>query len=432
MFGYTTQWYILIAMVTTGAARSVAVKLLYQTGFEAPIYVTLLYLLGQSLSLAVYAYQSRLAGRKTGVERETSQQMDAATAADSHPSVQQGGTEAIPQQGNSSPTHNAASLASQRITAHKKYIGSAHGLQINFEDLIAERASRVPFYMKPVMPGICNMFNSLLRWASLVYVAASVGEMLISGLELALSVLAARIIRKRVVSCRRWMGAGVVVMGLTLIGFVDVLMEDSSTVDSTSSRESVIGIVLIVGQCILSVLQDIAEEIFMQSAEFPPTLLLGMEGLFGFLFALILFFALGGPLDPSETLETIQEDQTFLVSYSVGLTLLFTVTGIFNIKATQVTSAMTRNIWKNLRTVLVWIITLLIFYLGGNESMGEAFVVPESLVILAGFAIMVTGIFVYYSQKAMEEKQQVDESNNESDSTTDGSVQIAIAGDIDA
>lgn len=92
-----------------------------------------------------------------------------------------------------------------------------------------------------------------------------------------------------------------------------------------------------------------------------------------------------------------------MIGYATGLVLLFTITGIFNIKATEVTSSMTRNVWKNLRTVLVWIVALMIFYVGGNSELGEEWLIPESFFILIGFLVMVAGILLYYSQKGKEE-----------------------------
>ncbi len=46
--------FILGAMVLTGAARSVTAKLFFQLGFNHPLFVTLLYLAGQALSLIPY------------------------------------------------------------------------------------------------------------------------------------------------------------------------------------------------------------------------------------------------------------------------------------------------------------------------------------------------------------------------------------------
>jgi len=44
----------LIAVIVMGAARSVAVQLFFQLGFTQPLFVTLIYLFGQSLALVVY------------------------------------------------------------------------------------------------------------------------------------------------------------------------------------------------------------------------------------------------------------------------------------------------------------------------------------------------------------------------------------------
>jgi hypothetical protein len=46
----------------------------------------------------------------------------------------------------------------------------------------------IPWYLKPVMPGFCNLFNSAMRWGSLIYISASIAKILISGMELVLSV----------------------------------------------------------------------------------------------------------------------------------------------------------------------------------------------------------------------------------------------------
>ena len=81
----------------------------------------------------------------------------------------------------------------------------------------------------------------------------------------------------------------------------------------------------------------------------------------------------------------------------MGLPFLFLVTGVFNIKATRVTSAMTRNVWMNMRTVLIWALALGIFYLGNNAVYEEAWYTPESFIILLFFGVMSTGIIVYYS-----------------------------------
>jgi hypothetical protein len=52
-----------------------------------------------------------------------------------------------------------------------------------------------------------------------------------------------------------------------------------------------------------------------------------------------------------------------------------------------------------MRTVLVWIFSLAIYYGTGNTDLGEPWVVPDSFYIMCGFFVMLAGIYVYYSHK---------------------------------
>ena len=175
----------------------------------------------------------------------------------------------------------------------------------------------------------------------------------------------------------------------------DIAASASATIQTT---DRLIGDVLIFGQCVMSVLQDLAEELFMHEAELSPTLLLGWEGVFGLAFGLPLYLPLAPLLgeDPNEVWELLKSS-TWVLAYVSGLVLLFTATGVFNIVATAVTSSMTRNIWKNFRSLAVWILGLCLYYFSGKESsIGERWMIPASFVTLLGFATMLGGICLYY------------------------------------
>lgn len=139
----------------------------------------------------------------------------------------------------------------------------------------------------------------------------------------------------------------------------------------------------------------------MQEAEFPPALLVGMEGAYGIIIALILHFPIAPLLgeNPSDVRESFKDNGKAL-GLAIGWTVLVCVTGIYNIAATAVTSSMTRNAWKNTRTLLVWIMGLVLFYATGNADLGESFDIPGSLLILLGYAAMCVGICVYYGKGA--------------------------------
>ena len=400
-------WFILIGMIVTGSARSIVVKLAYQSGLQAPLTVTLLYLLGQTFALSVFWIQTRVvSGYKV-----------LSTATKENEIVEKGGlsVELVECPGVITDVTNsdAKSLESSSVTSvsvsstifafyaslytDEMPNGSSHGLSSDSNERLLW-VHRIPWYMKPGIPALFNLLNSTLRWASLVYVDASVAEMMISGLELTLSVVAARVFRKRMVAKSRWIGVIIVATGVIIIErannskHLQQRSDSSDDIDSSSRGKSdaTIGIILIILQATLSVLQDIGEEIFMQACDFPATMMLGMEGLYGFCVGFIIYVTFGNKLgveDIDSTLSMIRNNpkQRWWI---VGLPFLFLITGIFNIKATEATSAMTRNVWKNFRTVLIWIIALVIYYIGGNAAYGEEWHTPESACILAGFMVM--------------------------------------------
>jgi drug/metabolite transporter (DMT)-like permease len=259
---------------------------------------------------------------------------------------------------------------------------------------------QMPWYLRPVIPAFFNFFDSTCRWAVFYFIAASVAEMLICGLELILSVVAARLIRKRIVAQNRWIGVSIVTIGVVVVGLSDNIQQKSNTEEDEDDEGNnhFVGIGFVLAKVVAAVSKDLSEEIFMQVADFPATLLLGMEGLYGLLFAIPLYLTLGSYLgeNPSDTWEKLTANDFMAFLPTVGLVLLFTVAGIFNILATGVTSAMTRNVWKMFRIVLVWIFGLIIYYSSGQGDLGEEWTIPNSFVILLGFGIMMVGTRHYY------------------------------------
>ena len=397
-------WAILFGMILTGAARSITVKLAYQSGFKAPLTVTLLYLAGQALSLLAYIAQKNFSyflvnydmlQLKESSETESELELKSQPRHESNHEVEK-------------PIQKVFYM-DQKIPK-----GSSHGLSIESEERI-QWIHHIPWYAKPAIPAFSNLMNSALRWTSLIYIDASVAEMLISGMELTFGVVAAKIFRSRRIGAARWLGVLLVAIGIIIIERANSSKhqngEESNDGTSRNGKEgdAAVGVILIIIQSILSVVQDTTEEIFMQAAEFPPTLMLGMEGLYGFCIGLVLYLSVGDKLGIEDTVSTFQFLNTNkqMRWWIVGLPILFLITGILNIKSTEVTSAMTRNVWKNFRTVLVWVMALGIFYVGGNSDYGEAWYNPESYFILIGLIVMASGIIVYYWYKTEESKTEI-------------------------
>ena len=312
--------FVLGSMVVTGAARSIVAKLFYQLGFEYPLFLTLLYLGGQAFSLVPYNMWRYCLAQKGPLDEEEGEQdgddqdedndveapakeVDSTESVHIDLSASKHLSSVLEDQGNSSrsqrfiqgtsrgsstleslftfqddddneegcpslqsedPTnnaintnqqhHSASSQTSKKVRIHPSE--SMHGLpdQSKTQHLV----ERIPWYIKPAVPAFFNLINSAMRWTSLLFVSASVAEMLISGMELILSVLATKCVRGRVVTPVRWVGVGVCTIGIILVGIFDSMHganSGGSTEDENSTKGQTIGILLILGQSVMSVFQ---------------------------------------------------------------------------------------------------------------------------------------------------------------------------------
>ena len=378
--------FILVGMICAGASQTVAARALLQSGFEYPLFLSILYHAGQSLSLISYVIIPK---SWQNVEEELEENDDDISRSSSSTSMD---LEANIARNCRAGRHEAGRRRSS-------YIGSRHGLGQNAEDA-AQWVEHIPRFWMPIISGFFGLTNNALRWASLLFVAASVAEMINSGLELILSLLAARYLRKRMVSPPRWAGVAIVTMGVILVGLVNILTAsngDQAASATSNVRDQTIGIALIVGQSILSVLQDISQEFFLQEAQFPPLLMLGLLGISALSIALIVYFPLALVLGQGPT--TILDEfanSSQLIPFCVGFVLLNTITDTFNILSITRTSAMTRVLWRNLRTCLVWAMGLIIFYSTNNSQLGEEWHIPASFYTLGAFVVMLCGIWAYY------------------------------------
>lgn len=459
----TATCLILIFMIISGAARTILNKLFFQLGFEYPLFVTLLYLLGNALAwplhyilhpflttntppkpvatpatlpvisnqaavnkniavdVAVMSEEGRLPtdssdANTTVINPDASEEgVPTPTTIDSISREQDG-----MKRENRPPSSRRVNLAnangqqqrSRRIGGSKRAVmgGSRLGSVTGLTDKSTQAAAwihRIPWYLKPLVPGIFRFAKSALRTFALLYAVASVAEILISGLDLILSVVASKIIRKRNVPKMRWVGVGIVSVAVVVVGVADSFGASTNSDDSSSALYQVIGILLILGQSVLTQVQVVTEEMFLQEAAFPPMLLLGMEGAFGFVVGAVLYYPLA-PLfgeEPSEVFDTLANTPWFW-GYAVMLTFVFMAVGVFSILAVGKTSSISSTVWQNIRTVVVWTVGLVIHYATGDDDLGETWRTPNSYFILLGFCIMLAGISVYY--KAVKPPQKAE------------------------
>lgn len=98
-------------------------------------------------------------------------------------------------------------------------------------------------------------------------------------------------------------------------------------------------------------LQDIAEETFMQETTFPALLLLGMRGCYALLFAVPLYVLITFKRNPNDPFLCLRQlfGSPFGLWFVALFMLIAVLTEISQTIMVGITSAMTRNMWKNLR-----------------------------------------------------------------------------------
>jgi len=175
----------------------------------------------------------------------------------------------------------------------------------------------------------------------------------------------------------------------------------SSSETSSNVLLMALGIVLVVLAQALQAFQTILEEKFLHDLDAPETLIVGMEGLYGLLLCSCISMPIAYFLPGEEgvglhenTLDSfvmLTHNWVLLVIMLVYVVVIL-IFNLFGMMITQVTDAMTRNIMEPIRTFLVWVVMVSIYYI--TRCLGEQLNL-WSLLELAGFLILTFGVLVY-------------------------------------
>jgi len=302
----------------------------------------------------------------------------------------------------------AADITNAPRSPHKaatESIGSQMGLTLQSKEATAW-AHKAPRWLRPGLYSLLSFLQILFGASSLTYLEASIYSILVSGLSVIFTIAASKCIRKRAMTRERLIGAAIVLVGTIVIGaggFVD----PSRTTNSATQR--LIGIAFLIASVLTGVLRNIISEIFIQETRSDPILLLGMSGVYSLVFGVPLYIAIGPSvgLCPLKALEEIVYSP-FLTWYAVLFILIGSIGNLLTILLTGLTSSMTVAIWKPFRGLLVWGAALLVYYLGSDSvrKFGEPWLVPQSWIVLVGYAVLFAGVYLYYRQAPAERRQK--------------------------
>lgn len=272
------------------------------------------------------------------------------------------------------------------------------------------QTSNKKLYFVCAVPASCDLLATSLMNIGLLYIQASVWQMLRGSMVLFSSIFCAFIL-KRPHYPFMWWAVLMVTVALGIVGFSSVASTGVGKA-GVSQGKVIMAILLVVGSQLIQASQIVLEDFLMHDLTASPILIVGLEGLWGTIITCCVFLPItqftgnvsnegnGVHEDTLDTFKMIGNSPTlaiFVIIY-VFVILLYNVTGMF---VTKITSAVVRTILEGLRTLCIWVVQLIIFYSIQNTKYGhEHPTLGEewniwSWMQLSGFLLLFTGMLVY-------------------------------------
>jgi drug/metabolite transporter (DMT)-like permease len=154
------------------------------------------------------------------------------------------------------------------------------------------------------LPAICDICGTTLMNAGLLLVAASIYQMTRGALVLFVGLFSVIFLRRHL-HIYQWISLAGVVLGVAIVGLAGAIFPDES--DNVANRvaaalafrrddaggmsdtlRAVIGVFLIAGAQIFTATQFVLEEWILENSPIEPILVVGWEGLFGFVITVLL------------------------------------------------------------------------------------------------------------------------------------------------
>ncbi|KAK6183553.1 hypothetical protein SNE40_011011 [Patella caerulea] len=285
-----------------------------------------------------------------------------------------------------------------------------------------------------LIPTVCDLVGTSLAGIGLIYVDASVWQMLRGSIIIFAGILS-KVFLKRKLVLKHWAGMLTVMVGLVLVGCSSVFKSSSNNHGS----KALLGIALILGSQIVSASQMVIEETFLKNKSYHPLQVVGMEGTFGFLLMSLavlpaMYFIPGPQVHNSyeNSLDAIYQigNSSRLLIFCILYLFSIAFYNYFGLAVTKSLTAVHRTLIDACRTILVWVVDLFIYY-AADKNFGEPFDQQYGILQVDGFIFLMIGTALYNNLidlsfipccKASEQELQAINRNRtiqEDDSTTD-------------
>jgi len=259
--------------------------------------------------------------------------------------------------------------------------------------------SPVKTFLAVGIPAMFDLTTTGLSSIGLLYLPASIWQML-RGANIIFSASLSVLFLGRKMRGYNWLGIGTVVFGVSLVGFSNFLTA-RNTVD-LSSGGTLFGMGMTVLAQFFSGGQVVTEEKLLKGLNVPRLQLVGYEGIWGAGMMMLLFIPMyyisgkdAGSYENCLDSFTMIENGSRLQHAVILYTLSCACYNLCAVCVTGALSAVHRTMFMALRTLIVWVVDLSVFYMvDPNIAWGESWSV-YSYVELVGFLFLVTGQAVY-------------------------------------
>ncbi|KAL4237585.1 hypothetical protein ACF0H5_002299 [Mactra antiquata] len=287
----------------------------------------------------------------------------------------------------------------RELEEYKKQLRENEALMVQPSEPISTPVHASVFQWIVIVPTCCDLVGTSLAGIGLVYVDASVWQMLRGSIIIFAGILS-KIFLKRKLKASHWLGMIIVMAGLVLVGCSSVFKSQNH---KTNGGKTLIGILLILGSQIVSASQMVIEEAFLKKRALHPLHVVGLEGTYGFLLmsAVVLpamYFIPGNDVHGNyeDSLDALYQMSNsprlfiFCVLYLSSIAFY----NYFGLAVTRSLTAVHRTLIDACRTIMVWGVDLIIYY-AFDKNFGEPFDKTYGILQIDGFLFLMIGTAMY-------------------------------------
>lgn len=272
------------------------------------------------------------------------------------------------------------------------------------EDFFSNRSNvkknSILYIFLAAIPTIFDLVATTLMNVQLLYIKASVWQMLRGSMTVFTSLLSYFVLKKATYPYM-WFGVFLNVLSLFIVGIASVFNTGISN-GSVSRGRVILAMFLTVLAQLIQASQLVIEEYLMQGSNLSPLFLVGMKGVWGTLLGIIFLFVAhhihgdkdnGIHEDFKDTIAMLKNSSTIVIL--VVLYILFILLyNVFGMYVTSHYSSVVRTIVEGIRTLFIWVVQLILYYTTKNDSIGESWCVWNWLQ-LSGFCLLFISSLIY-------------------------------------